>query len=117
MNQDRDSIKIRIARLKKIIKEHPPASELPETIRHILKTAPKALRDLEITLKNTTDSQVLEQIKAVLYQMESYIEWATGEAGGQKTAQNILAGREPEPGHPADKRLMERITSFMIGKQ
>ena len=113
---DRDSLKIRIARLKSMIKERPPTPDLPQTIQHILKTAPDSIRDLEITLQSATSPHVLEQINTVLHQMESYIEWAAGEAGGRKIAQNIRAGREPDSGLPPDRRLMERITSFMIGK-
>lgn len=113
---DRDSLKIRITRLKNIIKERPPTPDLPQTIQHILKTVPQGIRDLEITLHNATSPHVLEQINAVLSQMESYIEWAAGEAGGRKIAENIRAGRAPDPGQPPERRLMERITSFMMGK-
>jgi len=113
---DRDSLRIRIARLKNMIRERPPTPDLPQTIQHILKTAPQGIRDLEITLQNSASPSVLEQINAVLSQMESYIEWAAGEAGGRRAAENIRAGKAPDPGQPPDRRLMERITSFMIGK-
>ena len=113
---DRDSLRIRIARLKNMIRERPPTPDLPQTIQHILKTAPEGIRDLELTLPNPCSPHVLEQINAVLYQMESYIEWAAGEAGGRRAAENIRAGKAPDPGQPPDRRLMERITSFMIGK-
>ncbi len=113
---DRDSLRIRIARLKNMIKERPPTPDLPETIQHILKTAPEGIRNLEITLQNAANFHTLEQINAVLYQMESYIEWAAGEAGGRRIAKNIRAGKAPNPDQPPDRRLMERITSFMMGK-
>jgi hypothetical protein len=113
---DRDSPRIRIARLKNMIKECPSTPDLPQTIQHILKTALQGIRDLEITLQNATSPHVLEQINAVLSQMESYIEWAAGEAGGRRAAENIRAGRAPDPDKPPDRRFMERITSFVMGK-
>src|ERR1039457_3314177 len=82
---------------------------------NILKTAPRMLRDIEGAVRQN-DYSTFGQIHEVLCRAETNIEWAVGTVRGIITGQRCKAGNVAYPSSSADKRLLDRITQFLITK-
>jgi hypothetical protein len=96
MNINAETLGMKITRLKSMVAECPvPAPDTPQEIKHILKTTPQMLRDLEVALR-LNDARTFGQIHEALLQTETLIEWAVGVVKGQVMG-DAIRGCKPEP--------------------
>lgn len=110
-----ETLKMRIDRLKHLISNCPCDIEAPEEIRHILETAPQMLKEAENALQSN-DPMLFEQMHEALERTEVFVTWAAKTVQGKATAEAIQAGREADPLLPAEERLLNRITKFLLTK-
>jgi hypothetical protein len=116
MNITAETLGMKITRLKSMVAECPvPAPDTPQEIKHILKTTPQMLRDLEMAL-HLNDARTFGQMHEALLQTESLIEWAVGVVKGQVMGEAIKSGKAADPSLPAEQRLLNRITQFLLTK-
>jgi hypothetical protein len=116
MNITAETLGMKISRLKSMVAECPvPALDTPQEIKHILKTTPQMLRDLEVALR-LNDARTFGQIHEALLQTETLIEWAVGVVKGQVMGEAIKSGKAADPALPAEQRLLNRITQFLLTK-
>jgi len=111
-----ETLYMRISRLRRKINEGGSIpSNATDDIKHILRTAPKLLYDLE-ALREDGDSELFEKLHVALGQAEQMIEYALGTIYAKKFGEECRAGKETDSSLPADKRLLERMTRFMLTK-
>lgn len=115
MRDDLPTLRARAARLRRLIKATPVRPEFPEEIGRILRGSPQILEALEKELGTSTPTQ-RQAMDAFLARLESLLEWTTAQARGTATALDIQAGRAPDPAHPAEARLRQRLTQFLHGE-
>lgn len=89
-----ETLQMRIDRLKNLIAECPSDIDVPEEIRHILKTAPQMLNDAESALQSN-DPMLFEQLHEALEQTEVLVTWGWSRRSRAKPPQRRLstAGR------------------------
>ena len=111
----RESLLIKLQNLRQAIDNLPDNFHvLPKQVQHILKTAPQGLSALEDALHQEGHQQNLLKIQETFNQMEVFLQWALGLAGGKSIEDSIKSGKAPDPKLPVQKRLNHRITQFMI---
>jgi hypothetical protein len=111
-----ETLQMRISRLNRRIAERSDIpEETPEEIKHILKTAPRMLRDIEGAVRQN-DYSTFGQIHEVLNRAETNIEWAIGTVHGIITDQRFKSGKVADPSSSTDKRLLDRITRYLLTK-
>ncbi len=111
-----DTLKMQISRLKQLVAECPtPGENVELEIQHILQTAPKILQDAESSIQSG-DQVVLEQVHEMLKETGGFIEWAVGSVKGDMYAEKVRCGAGIDATLPADKRLLDRLTRYMMSK-
>ena len=111
-----DTLHMQISRLKQLVAECPtPGGNIELEIQHVLQTAPKILQNAESSIQSG-DQETLDQIHEMLKETGSFIEWAVGSVKGSVSAEKIKQGEGVDTTLPADKRLLDRITRYMLPK-
>ena len=111
-----ETLQMRISRLKRMVAETSAIpEETPEEIKYILKNAPRMLQDIEGAIRQN-DYSIFGRIHEVLNQAETNIEWAVGTVHGIITGQRFKSGKVIDPSSSADKRLLDRITRYLLTK-
>jgi hypothetical protein len=115
MRADIEALRSRINRLKSIVAECGIPRDAPEQFKHILRTAPKMFKDFEKALR-THDLTVTRQIHEAVGQVESHIDMVVGAVKGKAIADNVRSGKGVDAAQPANSRLNNRLTRFMMPK-
>lgn len=122
MKVDGESILFRIDRLKRdlaSLPEVPEQPEFPAEMRELLKLTPVVLTEIELSIRCGSPSEPLvdlEKIHQMLSLVESRVQWVKGAKGGERIADDVRNHREPAPVLPPDRRLLQRMTGFLMSR-
>ena len=106
---------MRISRLERMVEETAVPENAPEDARHILKTAPRVLKEIGTALQDN-DPGAARQLHEALNEAETWIQWAVGTVNAVVTEKAIKSGKGADPSFSANQRLMNRIMQFAITK-
>lgn len=115
MNNKIEVLQIRITRLKRMVAEISIPANLPDELKHILRTAPTMLSEFEDALRLNIPA-VTAKINDLIDTVETNIEWAVGTVGGNAMAEAIKSGVKVDPSLPVDQRLLTRISTLLMSK-
>ncbi|MDR3569864.1 MAG: hypothetical protein P4L43_17715 [Syntrophobacteraceae bacterium] len=115
MRIDVETLKMRISRLELMVAETAVPKNAPEDAKHILKTAPRVLEDINAVLQ-AGDTLAARKLHEVLKEAETWIQWAVGTVSAVVSEKAIKSGKGADPSFSADQRLLNRIMQFAITK-
>lgn len=115
MRIDTETLKMRISRLERMVEETAVPENAPEDAKHILRTAPRVLGDINAVLR-AGDPLAVRKLHEVLKEAETWIQWAVGTVSAVVSEKAIKSGKGADQSFSAEQRLLNRIMQFAITK-